>query len=79
MGLNPKDIPKAHGTHTTSPEILVVGGGKGGVGKTCFSVNTAVEIARRGWRVILLDADLSCSNIETVLGFRSNKRLDDFF
>lgn len=61
------------------PEILVVGGGKGGVGKTCFSVNTAVEIARRGWRVVLMDADLSCSNIETVLGMRVTQRLDDFF
>ncbi|MBI2421323.1 MAG: P-loop NTPase [Candidatus Hydrogenedentes bacterium] len=67
--------------HLSRPnaEILVVGGGKGGVGKTCFSVNMAVEIARRGWRVILLDADLSCSNIETVLGVKSNTRLDDFF
>lgn len=63
----------------TSPEILVVGGGKGGVGKTCFAVNTAVEIARKGWRVILVDADLSCSNVETVLGVRTEARLDDFF
>jgi flagellar biosynthesis protein FlhG len=62
-----------------APQILVVGGGKGGVGKTCLSVNSAVEIARRGWRVVLLDADLSCSNIETVLGFRPEMRLDDFF
>jgi len=63
----------------TSPEIIVVGGGKGGVGKTCFAVNAAVEIARRGWRVVLLDADLSCSNIEAVLGFKSGACLDDFF
>ncbi len=62
-----------------SPEILVVGGGKGGVGKTCFAVNTAVEIARKGWRVILVDADLSCSNVETILGVRTEIRLDDFF
>ena len=79
MGLNPIDLTKERRSQAASPEILVVGGGKGGVGKTCFSVNTAVEVARRGWRVILLDADLSCSNIETVLGFRSRKRLDDFF
>lgn len=64
---------------SAQPEILVVGGGKGGVGKTCFSVNTAVEIARRGWRVVLMDADLSCSNIETVLGMSPDARLDDFF
>ncbi|NLT61085.1 MAG: MinD/ParA family protein, partial [Candidatus Hydrogenedentes bacterium] len=62
-----------------APEILVVGGGKGGVGKTCLAVNLAVEIARRGWRVIIVDADLSCSNVETVLGTRSDRKLDDFF
>lgn len=62
-----------------SPEILVVGGGKGGVGKTCFAVNISVEIARKGWRVLLVDADLSCSNVETVLGAHPDARLDDFF
>jgi flagellar biosynthesis protein FlhG len=79
MGLDPSQLAKEPRARVAAPEILVVGGGKGGVGKTCFSVNTAVEIARRGWRVVLMDADLSCSNIETVLGFRSKTRLDDFF
>ncbi|HIJ65189.1 MAG TPA: P-loop NTPase [Candidatus Hydrogenedentes bacterium] len=67
------------GQAVSSPEILVIGGGKGGVGKTCFAVNVAVEIARKGWQVILVDADLSCSNIETVLGTRAERHLDDFF
>jgi len=62
-----------------SPQILVVGGGKGGVGKTCFSVNLSIEIARKGWRVILVDADLSCSNVETVLGVQADVKLDAFF
>ena len=61
------------------PDIMVVGGGKGGVGKTCFASNVAVEIAQKGWRVVLVDADLGCSNLETVLGIRPEKRLDDFF
>lgn len=61
------------------PEIFVVGGGKGGVGKTCFSVNLSVEIARKGWRVVLVDADLSCANVETVLGTQAEGQLDDFF
>lgn len=65
--------------HRDHPEILVVGGGKGGVGKTCFTANLAVEIARKGWRVIVVDADLGCSNLETVLGLHSEARLDDFF
>ncbi len=62
-----------------APEILVIGGGKGGVGKTCLAANLAVEIARRGWRVVIVDADLSCSNVETVLGIQAARRLDDFF
>ena len=78
MGLDPTQLVKNQPARPASPEILVVGGGKGGVGKTCFSVNTAVEIARRGWRVVLMDADLSCSNIESVLGFRSPRRLATF-
>lgn len=61
------------------PELMVVGGGKGGVGKTCFSVNLAVEIARRGWRVVLVDADLSCSNVEAMLGVTAQARLDNYF
>lgn len=74
-----EEQPLATPRAAATPEILVVGGGKGGVGKTCFSVNIAVEIARKGWRVILVDADLSCSNIETVLGARCDTKLDDFF
>jgi len=67
------------GLKRVTPEILVVGGGKGGVGKTCLSVNVAVAVARKGWRVILVDADLSCSNVETVLGASFDSKLDDFF
>jgi flagellar biosynthesis protein FlhG len=62
----------------TLPEIVAVGGGKGGVGKTCFTVNAGIAIARRGWRVVLVDADLSCSNLETVLGVNPESRLDDY-
>jgi flagellar biosynthesis protein FlhG len=62
-----------------APEILIVGGGKGGVGKTCFSANLAIEVARKGWRVIVVDADLGCSNLDLVLGVRPQHRLDDFF
>lgn len=62
-----------------TPEIIAVGGGKGGVGKTCFSANLAVEIGQKGWRVILVDCDLSCSNLDTVLGANPEQRLDHFF
>lgn len=67
------------GQEVGTPRFLAVGGGKGGVGKTCVSVNLSVHIAQKGWRVVLVDADLSCSNVETVLGARTERSLDEFF
>ncbi len=61
------------------PAMLAIGGGKGGVGKTCLAVNLAVVLARRGWRTVLVDADLSCSNVEAMLGAQAAATLDDFF
>lgn len=61
------------------PVIYAVAGGKGGVGKTCLSVNMAIDIASKNNRVVLVDADLSCSNLETVLGVQATRRLDEFF
>jgi len=48
--------------------VIAVTSGKGGVGKTNVVANLAVELARGGKRVLVLDADLGLGNIDVLLG-----------
>ncbi|RPH77119.1 MAG: flagellar synthesis regulator FleN, partial [Nitrospiraceae bacterium] len=48
--------------------VIAVTSGKGGVGKTNVVANLAVELARAGKRVLVLDADLGLGNIDVLLG-----------
>ncbi len=56
--------------------IIAVGAGKGGVGKTTVAVNLAVALARAGSRVALLDGDMYGPNIPIMLGFERGRRLE---
>jgi flagellar biosynthesis protein FlhG len=59
--------------------VVSVGGGKGGIGKSLISANLAIELARRGKRVVLVDADLGGANLHTTLGIDLPRRtLSDF-
>jgi septum site-determining protein MinD len=47
---------------------IVVTSGKGGVGKTTTTANLGAALAKRGERVILVDADIGLRNLDLVLG-----------
>jgi ATP-binding protein involved in chromosome partitioning len=53
--------------------LVVVGSGKGGVGKSTVSVNLAVALARRGLRVGLLDGDAYGPSVPLMLGIRKRE------
>lgn len=52
----------------TDARIIAVSSGKGGVGKTNFTVNTAIALSKMNKRVTVIDADLGLANIDILLG-----------
>ena len=56
-------------------KVIAVTGGKGGVGKTNVTLNTAIAMAQQGKRVMVLDADLGLANVDVLLGLRVEKNL----
>ncbi len=56
---------------------LAVTSGKGGVGKTTFSLCLATALAALRKKVLLLDADLGLANIHILLGIAPQKNISD--
>jgi len=59
-----RELPAAG--HAT--RIITVTSGKGGVGKSNFSLNFALALQKRGYRVLVFDADIGMANIDVLLG-----------
>jgi septum site-determining protein MinD len=51
--------------------VLTITSGKGGVGKTTTTANLGVALARRGQRVVCVDADIGLRNLDVVLGLEN--------
>jgi len=51
--------------------VIAVGAGKGGVGKTTVAVNLAIALAKCGSRVGILDGDIYGPNVPMMLGLKA--------
>jgi flagellar biosynthesis protein FlhG len=58
-------------------EVIVVGSGKGGVGKSLLSVLFATALVREGRRVLLVDGCQNQGNLHILLGVRPAAQLED--
>jgi ATP-binding protein involved in chromosome partitioning len=56
--------------------VIAVGAGKGGVGKTTVAVNLALALARCGSRVGILDGDIYGPNVPMMLGINTQLETD---
>ncbi len=55
-------------TYSKDSRIITVSSGKGGVGKTNFTVNLGIALSKQGKRVSIIDADLGLANVDVLLG-----------
>jgi len=55
-------------TYSRDSRIITVSSGKGGVGKTNFTVNLGIALSKQGKRVTIIDADLGLANVDVILG-----------
>jgi ATP-binding protein involved in chromosome partitioning len=56
--------------------VIAVGAGKGGVGKTTVAVNLAIALAKCGGRVGIIDGDIYGPNVPIMLGMKAQLTTD---
>ncbi len=74
MGPNPRgsEVPKQPIPGVEN--LIAIGSGKGGVGKTTVSVNLAISLSKLGYRIGLMDADVYGPNVPLMFGLRGAPR-----
>jgi ATP-binding protein involved in chromosome partitioning len=75
-------VAHMHGQAPPAPQpvpgvdaVVAVGSGKGGVGKTTLAVNLALGLAKLGYKVGLLDADVYGPNVPLMLGSSATPKI----
>lgn len=65
--------------HNRRAHIIAISSGKGGVGKSNVSLNAAIALQQKGFKVLLIDADLGLANVDILLGSNPKHNLGHVF
>ncbi|WP_117169691.1 MinD/ParA family protein [Paraliobacillus sediminis] len=60
---------------TRQAKTIAVVSGKGGVGKSNFSLNFALNLSKKGKKVLLFDLDIGMGNIDILLGVQAKRSI----
>lgn len=72
-----KKLRRRHGLKPKTKAVAVVSG-KGGVGKSNFSLNFSISLSKRGYSVLLFDMDVGMGNLDILMGRSSEKTIVDY-
>lgn len=74
----PVDAPSVTGGGARrGTNMIAVASGKGGVGKTWFSITLSHALTKMGKKVLLFDGDLGLANVDVQLGLMPRRDLND--
>jgi ATP-binding protein involved in chromosome partitioning len=79
MSARVREAVGADGSRQSVPgvkNVIAVGAGKGGVGKTTVAVNLAIALAKLGGKVGIIDADIYGPNVPIMLGMKAQLTTD---
>jgi ATP-binding protein involved in chromosome partitioning len=79
MSARVREAVGSDSTRTAIPgvkNVIAVGAGKGGVGKTTVAVNLAIALSKAGGKVGLIDADIYGPNVPIMLGMKTELTTD---
>lgn len=70
-------VPAEGDDSQPATRVMTITSGKGGVGKSNFSLNFALGLSASGKKVVVLDADVGFANIDVLMGKTSRLTLAD--
>ncbi|MDW7674940.1 MAG: AAA family ATPase [Bacillota bacterium] len=57
--------------------VIAITSGKGGVGKTNFTINLGIALSQLGYKTVIIDADLGTANVDVLMNIKPTFSLTD--